>query len=109
MIFKNYQIVIEPRNGFVMPTNIPTILGCSVSEPSAFAATSRGLTFTDKDKIALDDHPVFTHRHTFVKQLPGSPPEQAEIDHLVWSLLTAINIGPTEVNVRVSYLDTVSG
>jgi hypothetical protein len=108
MLFRNYKIAIGSRNGFVLPENIPAVFGCSVSEPSAFADTPRGLTFTKEDQTVLNNHPVFTHLHSFVKQLPGSPPEQAEIDNLIWSLLKTVNIIPSQVNFKVTYVDTVN-
>ena len=105
MPFRNYRIVIEPRNGFIIPEHIPTIFGCTVSEPSALAASPRKLAFTNENRVFLNNHPVLTHQHTFIKQLPGNPPELSEVDHLVWALLNEAGITTSQVNVRVSYID----
>lgn len=107
-MLRNYSIEIEPRNAFSVPEHIPIKFGCTVSEPSAFApAAARGLTITDENGLAIDNHPILTHRAVFVKQLPGSPVEQLEIDALIWSMLKEANIGPMEVNLKVRYVGKV--
>jgi hypothetical protein len=37
--------------------------------------------------IQLNQYPVFTHLHIFLKQPPGSAPEQTEIDNLIFGLI----------------------
>ena len=106
-MLKNYRIEIVPRNGFIVPTGIPMIFGCSVSEPSAWTAAARGLTITDEAGSPIDNHPVLTHRTVFGKQLPGDPVEQLEVDAMIWSMLQEANIGPAEVNVRVTYVNSM--
>ena len=107
-MLKNYSVLIESRNEFVLPDGIPPSFRCTVSEPSVWAAAPRGLTITDERGVAINNHPVFTHRYNFVKELPGNPAEQIEVDALIWSMLGEANITLKEVNVKVSYIGTTS-
>jgi len=104
---RNYKIEIKGNNGYLLPEGLPTELICSVSEGSGFSNVPRGLSFSDKDGHLLIDHPVFVQRVRFVKMLPGNPPEQAEIDQLVWSCLAPYRFPPGQVSVVVTYQDTV--
>jgi hypothetical protein len=108
MILRNYKIEILPRNGFVLPEHVATIVNCSVSEPSAFnSANPKGLTFTKENGSPLDSHPIFKALFSFVDQVPGAP-EIAQVDSLVWAMLTEAGIAPSNVNVKVTFLNMIS-
>ena len=108
MILRNYKIEILPRNGFVLPGHIPAIVNCSVSEPSAFNAVNpKGLTFTKENGSPLDNHPIFKALFNFVDQVPGAP-EVAQLDSQVWAMLTEGGIAPSNVNVKVSFLNMIT-
>ncbi|MGN6438894.1 MAG: hypothetical protein ACTHMM_20290 [Agriterribacter sp.] len=99
-----YQIEISSRNGFEIPSEIPTAFGCIITKPSEFPSASknrRGMRYTD----AGFSRDLMHINIIDVPNLPDPVPamsEVAEITAHIWNKLNHYyGITFSDVNVIV--------